>query len=248
MKKRARIIWRVAVLSVGLMYSLILWHQQVLNQVLAAQDQQKLLDKSNSHSDEEIGTVRGDVRVLQHDLKQTASKNDVTQTATVITGILTKSQQDLNEKLEKLKPVTPEIADVRFSLFTDTVKTSDPPILNTAIKAQKDGTFPVDVFFTNVSGTSVEAMDVWITLCPLCFFASELPGFDRPAGTDEQTRHLIIPLLNPGTSYPKITILVKSNLKPPFSFWVNFRHACKVCGKNPDQQVLRIAALPMPLS
>lgn len=250
-----KILWRSSVIAVGFAWSVVLWHQQVVTDIASKRDQQNMVaeavSQSNSHSDEQIGFVRQDVKGVKADLAGTASKTDLTKTATAITGSVAKSQAELSVNIGKInKPDPPEQVRLQFSLFVPETRTDALPILTHAVSQGKDGNFPVDLFVTNISNTAGEAIDIWIQLCDLCSFAAEPAGFDKPQGLDERARHRLIPLLNPGVSLEKQTIVVKSTVKAPFSFTIVFRYSCKACGKQGEvvPQTVVIVALPYALA
>lgn len=217
----------------------MLWKQQHLAMEAARKDQEKAVgiavDKSNQHSDQQIATVRDDVKSVKNELAKEAGN---------IRNLVSKSESDINTSIANVnKPTPPELARLQFSFFIEGTPTTNLPILTRSMSQDKDGNFSVDMFFTNISGTSAEALDVWIGVCQSCSFAAEPPGFDKPRGSDEHMRHKIIGLLNPGTSFEKTTIVVKLSQPVPF-FELALRYSCKACGKQPDTQILKVFPLP----
>ena len=71
-----------------------------------------------------------------------------------------------------------------------------------------------------------------------CSFAKEPAGFEKVAGSDDRVRHRIVSLLNPGVSFEKTTIVVKSAPTDGY-FQIAFRYSCKTCGGKiaPNQNV-----------
>jgi len=252
--RNKHIAWRTLVIAVGVLFSVLLWKQQHLASDAAKRDQRtaitEAVKESNQHSDQQIGGVRSDVREVQKNLESTASKVDLSKTADVITTILSKSQADLTEKINKMKPEHSDTVKIQFSIFPQAGNTAPLPILTSSIAKAKDETYSVEVFFGNTSATAAENLDIWIELCKDCSFASEPPGMDKPPGTNEHIRHRIIPLVNPGAQFEKTSLSVKAGPNPPFKFEVGFRYACKACGIEGarDTQKVTFLALPMPPS
>lgn len=241
MKVNTRIAWRVSVIAFGLMYSLVLWHQQSLMQTLAERDQKQLLGEaitqSNQHSDGQIGSVRNDVKGVKSDVG--GIKSDLHDTAKSLSEMFAKSTLDITTRLSKVgKPDPPERAVITFTLWPD--DPSKPfPLLSKTVEPDKDGIFAVDVSFTNTSNTPANNMDIWVQVCDDCEFSEEPNGFEKPKGIDEHVRHKNIPLLNPGTSFEKTTLKIKPK-KAFAGFVVVFRNSCQACGKPTDNQTLTI--------
>jgi hypothetical protein len=234
------IAWKMCVVGMGIGFSCLLWKQQHLAMEASKRDQQNAVDtavkNANQHSDQQLAPVRDDIK----DIKNATQKLD-----TQLGGIsnqVSKSETELSGSIAKVnKPTPPELARLEFSIFAVKPK-EDPPVLIGPVRQDKDGNFPVEVFFTNTSDTSAEALDVWIHVCDQCSFATEPAGFDKPQGIDEHTRHIMIGVLNPGTSWQKTTIIVKTTLKPPSSFSVGFTYSCKTCGKMKESQKVTLYA------
>ena len=100
----------------------------------------------------------------------------------------------------------------------------------------------------SLTGASLtaESIDIWIVLCDKCSFAKEPVGFEKPAGADDRMRHRVIGPLNPGVSFEKITLSVKSASTDGF-FQMGFHYSCKTCGGKilPDQ-IATIYEAPAP--
>jgi hypothetical protein len=244
MSTAKRIIWRGGVIFAGFAWSVVLWHQQVVTEHAAQADQENIVasavTKANVHSDQQIGNVR-------QDLTKTASKEDLSKTAGVLTNILAKSQADLTSNINKLKPTAPEIPKFEFSIYSAAARLGTP-VLSDTVTQDKDGTYSVSVNFTNSSDVPAEVTDIWLQVCDACSFATEPSGMDKPSGIDEHARHMLIGTLNAGASFQKITLAIKTTLVPPTQFMVGFRYTCKSCGTHgvKDTQKVTFLALPMP--
>jgi hypothetical protein len=238
MSTKKKIAWRSSVIAVGFIWSVVLWHQQVIADKTARDDQTRIVTQavtqSNEHSDQQISPVREDVK----DIKKAAQKLD--SRLADISKQVSQSESDISGSIAKVnKPEPPELARLQFSLFDAEAK--NIPKLVGAVQQDKDGNFPVDVMFTNITGTTAETIDIWIGVCDLCSYAVEPTGFDKPSGTAEQVRHMVIAALNPGTSWQKTTIIVKTTLKSPASLGLGFRYACKTCGKQEKPQQVSVS-------
>ncbi len=247
MEPATRIKWRVAVIACGLGYSMLLWHQQTLTQQLAAHDQALLLgnavDKSNQHSDKQIENVRKDIK---GDLAGKASKADLAEMANKITDRVGRSTSDINASIGKVnKPEPPELARLQFTLWKAGISNSDLPILSRSISEEKDGTIPVDFSFTNISSTAATELEIIVSVCGACSFASEPAGFEKLKGSSDFQRHRRIGDINPGITYEEMTVSVKVP-EHVSEFEVGFNYACKTCGKALSEgwQKARISVVP----
>jgi hypothetical protein len=243
MTRTKKYLWRGSVITVGLVWSVVLWRQQIIMDIATQQEQQRIVtsavNQSNQHSDQQIGKIRSDVQGVKTDIQDI--RKDVENR---IDQSITKSTSTLNESIGKInKPIPPELARLRFSLYVQSATDSELPVLTRTINRDQNGNVPVDVYFTNISETAAESVDIWLYVCDLCSFVSDPPGFDRPQGINEHARHRFIPLLNPGTSFEKTTVLVKPSEQIAM-FAVGFRYSCKVCGKITDYQVVKVSVLP----
>jgi hypothetical protein len=141
--------------------------------------------------------------------------------------------------IQELMP-EPKKAELTFSLWNERIGDDEAPVLDAVVNPDKDGNYPVAFSVTNTSDTPAENVDIGLSLCISCSFATEPVGFDKPAGSEETARHKSIPLLNPGTRLEKITILVKVP-KEARTFIVDFRYSCKTCGKIKPRQRLTLS-------
>jgi hypothetical protein len=73
MSTTKKILWRSGVIAVGFIWSVVLWHQQVITDKTAKEDQERIVTKavtqSNEHSDKQIGAVRQDVQGVETDMQ-----------------------------------------------------------------------------------------------------------------------------------------------------------------------------------
>lgn len=117
------------------------------------------------------------------------------------------------------------------------------PVLLAKLRPDKDGVFNVDFIIANNSDYPARQADVWIDVCNDCSFSKEPDGFDRPRGLRNQTRHMMISLLNPRASTEKYTLSVKP-LKSFPAFEIQMRYSCDIC-KYPAGQKATILELPV---
>ena len=242
MNTRKRIIWRSSVVGIGFIWSVVLWHQQVIVDESARQDQIKIVTtavtQSNQHSDLQIGMVRSDLQGVKNDVQDVKKDLEVE-----ISDTISKSTSRISESIGKVnKPIPPELATLQLSLYGEGIAIGSP-LLSSSINRDRDGNVPVDITLSNTSDTTAENIDTWIYVCDSCSFASEPIGFDSPKGLNIHARHKQIAVINPGTSLEKTTILVTVPQRIP-AFDVAFRYSCKVCGKLSKPQTIKIFVLP----
>ena len=243
LERHMRTMWRIGIVACGILYSVALWHQQELTDKSNLETQKTIVSdavkQANSHSDEKFVDVHKEVQGVKADVQ--GVKKDL---ADQIDKTVSKSTFSLNESIGKVgKPVSPEAARVLFSLWKDNVSDGVPELTRT-VSQGSDGNFSVDFSFTDVSTTTAESLDVWILIGEVCSYVKEPTGFENPSGTIPQQRHITIPLLNPGTSFQKTTLLLKCSLSPPFKMAVGFKYSCKTCGKMGEVQKAQVTVVP----
>ncbi len=247
MTKSKKIIWRCGVIGAGFIWSALLWHQQVVADKAAKEDQERIVTKavfeSNQHSDQQIGNVRDDVKSVKGDVREV--KGNLVSTTHDIRNALSKSGIDISKSIEEMnKPVPSELAKLEFSFFSPFERV--PPFSTTSLDPDKDGNFPVEFTFINTSNVTAEDIDIWLELCTSCSFVTEPAGFDRPTGLTEQVRHLIVHALNPGVAMQKISFLMKPGgpITTTNYFVVAFTYSCKTCGKKQPAQIAKVYGRP----
>jgi len=247
MTKSKKLLWRSGVIGIGFLWSAVLWHQQVVVDRAAREDQERIVttavSQSNQHADQQIGNVREDVKGVKGDVREV--KGDLATTTHDIRDALSQSGIEIGHSIEKVnKPAPPELAQLEFSFFSPNTTTF--PFRTTSIIPDKDGNYPVEVYFTNMTDVTAEEIDIWLAVCDDCSFVAEPAGFDRPKGTSEQMRHLTIHGLNPGTSWERISLLVKSPIvvTPSTYFSLAFLYSCKTCGKKKPAQIAKVYGRP----
>jgi hypothetical protein len=243
-----KILWRSSVIVVGFAWSVVLWHQQVVADNAAKDDQRSIVreavNQSNQHSDKKIESVQTEVKGVKTDIG--GVKENLKDTKDTLSKMVTKSESDITSSLSKVgKPEPQKPSVIVFSLWSDDESTY--PLLKESLAPDRDGIFTVDVTFKNTSETPANTLDIWVSLCAACEWAEEIPGFARLKGMPVQSRHRMVNFLNPGVSFEKTTIKLRL-LQPIYSgFTIDFRYSCTTCGKITDQQRLVIAKVPISL-
>ena len=246
--EKMRPVWRIGIVAAGLLYSLILWHQQTINLANSRQDQKEIVSaavsKSNMHADQQIEGVRQNLKeVSTHSDEQISTvKSELKDTTQTLSELVSKTTSALGVSISKVgKPDPPAPAKLQFTLWG---QGAPWPVLTSSLRPDKDGVFSVEYAASNLSSTSANNVDIWLDICTLCSFAKEPDGFDRPAGMPDQTRHMMISLLNPGASMPKKTAQIKMPL-PTDSFVVGWIYSSELCGGGmAPEQLAKILVLP----
>jgi hypothetical protein len=221
--RKAHLAWRLAIVAVGIMWSVLLARQQILALRTSRNQQQQAImnavNQSDAHTDQQIAALRDDMKTSVKGLS-----SQLSETGTKITGNI------LSNKPPKVEP-----ARLTFSLFG---LGSAFPITSTSMRADATDEFSLDLTVKNVSSTSANQGELWISLAPDCVYASEPDGFDRPGGTDESTRHKRFDNLNPGVSLEKMNIKVKL-VKKHAGFDMALRYSCATCRELAAPSVVR---------
>jgi len=223
--ERMRPVWRIGIIVLGLVYSVILWDQQSVNISAARHDQEETIRKSSDHADQKFNELQ------QHlDSETSKSTSQIKGVKDGLSDLMDKMQSNLGQRIGEVgKPEPPELAKVEFSLWVD--KEADFPKLMGSIDPELDGTFRVYWTAKNTSGVIAEDLELWILICRDCAYTKEPEGFDRPQGMDEFTRHKVWGSLNPGIATPKMETSLSLN-QPYELFQLGFKYSCKSCGKS----------------
>jgi hypothetical protein len=231
--RRAHMAWRIGIITIGLIWSVLLARQQHLSRQTAVATQKQAVmsavSESNLHSDQQIAAVRKD---LQDVTKQ------ISGTLRSLSSQVSKTESDLSGSISKVGVPQPKYAQLQFSFWNN----SKLPMLIQELRPDNDGSFSADFTVTNISDTAATSAEIWVQVCDQCVFAAEPNGFDKPTGTPENARHKMFAALNPGVSLEKMTVKVKPS-QPFIQFSdisLGLRYSCATCGKIGDQQILRI--------
>ena len=252
--RKAHMAWRIAIVGIGMLWSVLLWRQQVISDQqqsdalmhvveTANKHTDQTVAKANDHTDTEVGMVRDDLKAnrTRSDEQNSALKQDVG----TLASLIAKQDADLTASMNKVgRPDPPERPRFIFSLWGDGMfDAATNPLLNYAIRPDKDGVFVVDYTFVNVSSVAASKIDLWVHICKACEFASEPEGFDKPAGIEEGTRTRPFPVtINAGTAFAKSTLRIKTKEQLPF-FDIGFHYSCETCGGASKIQTLTVTVL-----
>jgi hypothetical protein len=242
--RRAHMAWRVAVIGIGIAWSILLWRQQLLSDRQQADELATVLKGANKQTEEQVGMVRDDLKDARTHSDQSigAVRSDFKTSIVGVTDLISKTETDLNAAISKVgKPDPPEQPKLQFSLWGDG---KIFPLTTFALRPDKDGVFSVDFNFANIAHVAASKIDFWVYVCDTCVFGKEPSGFDKPSGLDEHARHRLIPgFINAGAFFEKQTIAIKTTMPVPW-FDLAFRYSCESCGGVSEGQTVRILALP----
>lgn len=222
--------WRVCIVLAGFVYSVLLFRQQYLQVEASQHDQREAIssavNKANEHTDSRISKLNDNLREKLESVADQVSKSETT----------------LSKGIREVVVPPQKFADIVFSLE---VKTIDQfPRTTQSIPANADGSFTVKFIARNPSNdVPTGAGDLWVIICRDCTYAKEPSGFEKPAGSDEHSRHKKFPSLNPGVFLEVLAIDIVAPVNSS-AFQVALRYACERCKRKDDWQSLTITKLP----
>jgi len=113
--QRMRPVWRIGIITLGLAYSAILWHQQSVNIAAARHDQKTAIKESNEHADQKFNDLQ------QHlDSETSKSTNQIKSVQDGLSDLMNKMQSNLGKRIGEVgKPEPSEMVRVQFSLWVD---------------------------------------------------------------------------------------------------------------------------------
>lgn len=221
-----KLIWRSTVIAVGFIWSMVLWHQQVITELANEKTQEAIVGKaigaSNEHSDSQISSVRTDIGEIKKDVGG-LQKN--------IQATLSQSEKNLTRSITEVgKPVPPQPVRLIASLWSPSMLTDDAvfPLKADSLSSDLDGVFTIEFTFRNISSSAASNTDVWIYICDQCSFASDPVGYDRPQGSADNVRHKMVPLMNPNTTMAITKLQLRTKTLLP-SFTIAFKYSCQMC-------------------
>jgi hypothetical protein len=230
LERHMRLRWRLTIATFFVLWSVVLWRQQVLTEQNERIQQAALLNsavtQSNFYTGQQFDKTQGQI---------TEVKNSVAETEKDLDSRVDQSTSTISTDLGKVgKPDPPEPAKLQFTLWKADLIDTDFPLENEDVYQQDDGTVSVDYMVRNVSASAADSIDIWVHICKKCSYAKEPDGFEKPAGIDDQSRHRNIGLLNPGVSYQKSTVVFKVDPEVFSSgsarVGISFSYSCKNCG------------------
>jgi hypothetical protein len=222
-------LWRTSVMLVGLSWSIVLWHQQVIADRGARNDQTSIVasavDKSNAHSDEKIGEVRRDVQAVKTDVG--GVKAELSDTRDALVKKFGQSVDDIIGKVGK-----PQLAHVLFTFWP--AKLEDWPITAERLPLV-NGAVEVNLSFQAMDHVA-KGLRIWIRLGMECSYGREPALFQNLHNTGVPTeRMLVVGDLLPGTAYAPITFTIITPPKYDGTI-IGANYACENCELlNPDK-------------
>jgi hypothetical protein len=235
-------VWRLGVVAVGFTYSFLLWNQQGINLSVARRDQQhavsEAVNKSNEHSDQQIGGVRKDVQDVKSDLRDV--KKDVQAT-------ISKTESALSADINKMKIFPPsEKATYEVSLWPAVI--SNWPVREKSLpKVNGVVTFGFSIM---VKGHMAKQTRIWLRLCQDCKYSKEPTGFQNlnahTESVDPTERMLVVGDFLPNIVY---TPIINVDVIPPTGqtfFLVAVQVGCENCDpiEMDNPRVLRVNIQP----
>jgi hypothetical protein len=228
--QKMRPLWRIGIVVATFCVSGILVHQQAIDSLAAKRSQDALIEKLNSHTDQQVGKVQENLtNTAEQSAEHISALRDGLQATdsnlTDLSDRAVKGFQDLGVSISKVgKPEPPIPAQLQFSLWPGGTQ----PLLLASSAADKDGAFSVDFTVKNNSPTAVHSADVWINICLACVFTKEPDGSDRPKGLGEKITHMALQILNPGATVEKKTLSFKFDGEGS-QVQISMRYSCEVC-------------------
>jgi hypothetical protein len=224
MSMKKKILWRTSVIAVGFAWSVVLWHQQVISDIAAREDQKKIVTnavtQSNEHSDQQIGALRQDLQGVKTDVQDV--KKDLDDT-------IAKSTSTISESIGKVTLPQSEKSSYDVSFWPATI--TEWPIRKKSLPII-GGVVTFTFSFIVKNHTAKEAR-VWLRLCEGCKYAKEPPKFQNlisqvGKGTDPTERMRVIGDFLPNVAYEAISVDVipKPNVT---SFLVGILLGCENC-------------------
>lgn len=229
-------VWRTAIVLVGAIGTVVLWQNDTLRDDAQRNALRTAIEQANKHSDEHAekqtekltsnlnnATLHSDEQIA------TVNKNLGTTTSSVLDAF-SKTAEELNKKIEAVKPPPTEKAKMVFSFW---VEKSDqfPALIRTFHPDKETNIVDLDLTFRNVSKVTAKDVEIWLQVCDDCSYSKEMPGFEKLSGSADQIRHRRIGDIHGGVFFEKISASVI--VKPTFSsFVVSFAYGCDNCESN----------------
>ena len=249
--EKMRPLWRIVIVACGLVYSLILWHQQSVNLVSSRRDQASIVNsavnQANEHTDKQIEGVHKDVGGMQSDVasikenlvttskelgdRSTASEKQIGELETKFSTALSQTETSLGKAIGNIVLPPGKVVSLAFSFWDQEALSKNIfPVKTATVIPDSTGVFSVPFIMRNVSSAGFRDGDIWMDVCSSCTFAEEPPGFEKLEGQDEHIRHRTA-TINPGVTVVKQTVKIKLNESAPNFFQLGFRYSCDACAE-----------------
>jgi hypothetical protein len=226
--RKAHVVWRILIVLFGVAWSFLLWRQMDLSAKQATDDQKRIVGdavtQANTHSDQQFGKTQKQIDGVEDSVSETQKDID---------SKFDQENSTFSTDLSKVgKPDPPEQPQLKFSLWTDSLKPEEFPLKSLNIQPGSDGNLEISFAVMNDSSVEADNVEIWVLICDVCSFSKEPVGFDRPPGLNEHIRHRIITSIGAGvTIRENNTIDVKVNQLGATRTSVIFKSTCKTCGR-----------------
>ncbi len=231
--RRAHVGWRIAVVGIGVAWSVLLWRQQVLADKAQAQALAKVVKDTNEHADQQL---KNRLEPLTNEV------NGVDGRVNKLADQLTGRDTAFTTALGKIAPLGH--AKLQFSAWVEDQR--QYPLLRQYAALGDNGSVDIDFTVKNISqDTSTGRGDIWMLICTGCTYPKDPTGFSKRQGADEHQRHKTFDFINAGILLEKMT----ASVVPPIgvgSFQLSFKYSCETCGRIDDWQTLLIFTRAMP--
>ena len=214
--------WRTGVIAVGLFCSVLLWHQQAVNDEASTLQinhaVSTAVSSANSHTDQKFSGVATQVDSVQQKIQDIGKE-------------LEQDANNIDANIGKVgKPAPAVRPKLDFSLWNEESSQNIFPEQSEALAPDALGNYDITFAIRNDSSVAAQGIEEWVHICDGCMFVGEPKGFDRPQGMSDKERHRSIPGMNPG-----VTIIEGNKFKvrpPPNSarFALVFKSTCGTCG------------------
>jgi hypothetical protein len=197
-----KVSWRGGIIAVGFIWSGVLWHQQFISDTKANKDQENLVTKavtqSNEHSDQKFGEVRKDVQGVKTDVQG-------------VKDAIRQSTSNLSENIGKVKIPIPLSDKAGYDVSFWPSSLSEWPISEKSLP-KVNGVVTFNFTF-RIKDHMAKKTRLWLRLCNGCRYAEEPPGFQNlsphPGKGDEPTeRMLVVGDFLPSAAYTPISVHV----------------------------------------
>jgi len=240
-----KILWRSGVIGLGFVWSVVLWHQQVITDKAAREDRERIVttavNQSNQHSDQQIGAVRTDVQGVKNDVQ--GVKKDLEDK---LSDTISKSTSTLSESIGKVnKPESQELARLQFSLMTEEADQNPSllPIRQTILPLVGD-VVTIKLSTTAVGKSPARNGIFLLRICDACTYVEEPTNSSAPNGDRSSSdRRMSFQQIYPGAWIDNVILKLRvtGNYQ---SFMIGCMYTCENCESGHTQatgaQILQV--------
>jgi hypothetical protein len=232
--RKQHMAWRIAIIIVGIVWSVLLWNKEVLTDAAQREALRTTIQEANKQSDEHSDRQAERLREAlaasgtQSDVQITAVNKNLAATTSTVIDAFSRTADQLNKRFEEVKPRPPEDAKVTVSFWPVNILTF-PVLVKSLHPDLVSGTVDAEFTFRNTSKVTARNLEVWVKICDECSYAKEMAGFDKVSGSPEQDRHRSVGDVHPGVFFEKTAVTLA--IKPVFtSIMIGFAYSCDNCG------------------